>query len=148
MKKFKERMAEKAGFTLVELIVVIAILGILAAVAVPAYSGYIAKANEASDYTQLDAIKTATVFVAVEDNIPNDTTVSKITVTFATAGSGDTEGTAGSVKYDATVGTETKTDVVADISDYSTIPVSKSGATTAVWTAANEKWELAPTTGG
>lgn len=145
MKKFKERMAERAGFTLVELIVVIAILGILAAVAVPAYSGYIKKANEASDYTQLDAIKTATVFVAVEDNIPNDTTVSKITVTFATEGS---SGTAGSVKYDATVGGESKTNVSADISDYSTIPASKSGATTAVWTAADEKWELDPVTGG
>ena len=33
------------GFTLVELIVVIAILAILASVAVPAYSGYIAKAE-------------------------------------------------------------------------------------------------------
>ena len=48
MKKFRQKMAEKAGFTLVELIVVIAILGILAAVAVPAYSGYVQKANGAS----------------------------------------------------------------------------------------------------
>lgn len=48
-----------SGFTLVELIVVIAILGILAAVAIPAYSGYITKANEAADITQLDAVKTA-----------------------------------------------------------------------------------------
>lgn len=59
MKKFKERMAEKAGFTLVELIVVIAILGILAAVAVPAYSGYVAKAQDAADLQSLSAINTA-----------------------------------------------------------------------------------------
>lgn len=37
------------GFTLVELIVVIAILAILAGVAVPAYSGYIAKAENVQE---------------------------------------------------------------------------------------------------
>ena len=56
------------GFTLVELIVVIAILAILAAVAVPAYSGYITKAQEASDYTQLDSMKTAIAFAVAEQN--------------------------------------------------------------------------------
>ena len=50
---------KNGGFTLVELIVVIAILAILAGVAIPAYSGYIKKANEAADMTQLDAVKTA-----------------------------------------------------------------------------------------
>ena len=38
-----------AGFTLVELIVVIAILAILGGVAVPAYSGYVKKANMGAD---------------------------------------------------------------------------------------------------
>lgn len=62
------------GFTLVELIVVIAILAILAGIAVPAYSGYIKKANEAADITQLDAIKTAAVFAYTEDNISTGNT--------------------------------------------------------------------------
>ena len=47
------------GFTLVELIVVIAILAILAGVAVPAYSGYIAKANDSAVLSELSAIQTA-----------------------------------------------------------------------------------------
>ena len=47
------------GFTLVELIVVIAILAILAGVAIPAYSGYIAKANDAACLSELSAIHTA-----------------------------------------------------------------------------------------
>lgn len=73
------------GFTLVELIVVIAILAILAAVAVPAYAGYISKANEASDYTQLDSMKTAIVFEAMEES--PSAVVTGATITFA-AGNG------------------------------------------------------------
>ncbi len=57
--KFKEKMNQAAGFTLVELIVVIAILAILAGVAVPAYSGYITQANKSNDETLASEIKNA-----------------------------------------------------------------------------------------
>lgn len=85
MKKFKERMAERAGFTLVELIVVIAILGILAAVAVPAYTGYVKKANNARVLSQLSGVLTASQSAAAMKNSEvNTITVTKsgvITVT-------------------------------------------------------------------
>lgn len=48
-----------AGFTLVELIVVIAILGILAGVGTVGYSGYIKKANAAADQQLLSHLNTA-----------------------------------------------------------------------------------------
>ena len=68
------------GFTLVELIVVIAILAILAGIAVPAYSGYIKKANEASDYTLLDSVRTAVIFEAIETDPGHDGNVTKMTI--------------------------------------------------------------------
>ena len=113
-------MKKNGGFTLVELIVVIAILAILAGVAVPAYSGYIKKANQAADYTALDAVKTAVNFVAVEKDTDHQVTVTKITFTSGSA----------SVVIEGT-GLDTGVSPV-NISEYCTAPTLKSG-TTAVW---------------
>ena len=62
-------MKSKAGFTLVELIVVIAILAILAGVAIPAYTGYIAKAEEANDLQLLSALSTSFGSACLENDI-------------------------------------------------------------------------------
>ena len=118
---------KNGGFTLVELIVVIAILAILAGVAVPAYSGYITKANEASDVTQLDAIKTAATFAFIEKN--NTGNVSSIKI----------------VASDSTLtvyvnGTEEANKI--DVSTYYTFPGFKSGITSATWSSSAQKWEL------
>ena len=43
-----------AGFTLIELMIVVAIVGVLAAIAVPSYSAYVAKANRAAARGQLE----------------------------------------------------------------------------------------------
>ena len=100
-------MKKTAGFTLVELIVVIAILAILAGIAIPVYSGYISKAKEAADLQQLDAIKTAAVFAAVEAD--NDATVNYISVTK----SDDAWGVA--------AGANEENAATVDVSDYVTI---------------------------
>ena len=75
------KLRSKAGFTLVELIVVIAILASLAGVAIPVYNGYIKKANTAADQQLLDTVNTSFVAACVENGLSQyDVTAAKIFV--------------------------------------------------------------------
>ena len=75
MKSMKMVKKAQAGFTLIELMIVVAIIGILAAVALPAYSKYMDKAKFSEVILSTQAAKTAVEICATDlpvvNSLPN-----------------------------------------------------------------------------
>ena len=69
MKSMKMMKKAQAGFTLIELMIVVAIIGILAAVALPAYSKYMDKSKYSEVVLSTQAAKTA-VEICAQDLAP------------------------------------------------------------------------------
>ncbi len=86
----------QAGFTLIELMIVVAIIGILAAVALPAYSKYMDKAKYSEVILATAAAKTA-VEICVQDQGPS-------LIANCTAGAFGIPANVGASGYDATTG--------------------------------------------
>ena len=59
--------APQAGFTLIELMIVVAIIGVLAAVAIPLYTAHIVKSKQAEAATTLGAVYTNQVIYFSEN---------------------------------------------------------------------------------
>ena len=69
-----ERMRNKKGFTLIELMIVVAIVGILAAIAIPAYLDYAVKAKLTEVSSAMDALEqAASEYHAAQGFFPDDT---------------------------------------------------------------------------
>ncbi len=78
------RLRKGAGFTLIELMIVVAIIGVLAAIAIPAYNEYVKRSKMSEVVHAFDAIATgASEYHAVLGFFPNESYTAENLASFA-----------------------------------------------------------------
>lgn len=107
-KQVGNKLRGSAGFTLVELVVVIAIIGILAGIGTVGYGGYVKKANEAADQQLLGEVNTAFAAACVENGTEiyavNDAKLNKDTAVLSDVTIGGAVNTKIPTSYEAYLG--------------------------------------------
>ena len=96
---------QQAGFTLIELMIVIAIIGVLAAIAYPGYQGYVERTNRADMMTEMQQIASR-----IESNKINYKRYDRIPLSSILSGTLASDGStnfpvSGSALYTVTIGT-------------------------------------------
>jgi type IV pilus assembly protein PilA len=118
----------QAGFTLIELMIVVAIIGVLAAVAIPAYQDYVAKSKFAAGLAEVSAGKTGV------DVLMNDNPGANAAAVLTAAGIAATTATCGNAAVDAAAGVTSLTCTI------NSGPSSVNGKTISLARDANGVW--------
>ena len=109
MKSMKMVKKAQAGFTLIELMIVVAIIGILAAVALPAYQDYTVKAKAAEMTSISSTARTALALAFNEGNLASTTTNTTLGLPASTAITGKYVASVVAAGVDSLTGTVTVT---------------------------------------
>lgn len=75
MFKLINKLKNRKGFTLVELIVVLAVLGVIMAIAVPRFTGVQEDAKEDSDLVSLEMVAKAAELYYIQENLTETDTI-------------------------------------------------------------------------